>query len=103
MSFKRLATAAETIVTRVVATMTLFVTSDDTELTAMACASPGDVITKDDVFDVMEEDLAAADMVLWVGISFEQSASTSYFRRVSISPRADAKMLHQMHSALCQT
>ena len=43
----------------------------------------GDVITKDDVFDVMEEDLAVADMVLWVGISFEQSASTSYFRRVS--------------------
>jgi len=40
------------------------------------------VITKDDVFDVMEEDLAVADMVLWVGISFEQSASTSYFRRV---------------------
>ena len=43
----------------------------------------GDVITKDDVFDVMEQDLAVADMVLWVGISFEQSASTSYFRRVS--------------------
>ena len=31
----------------------------------------------------MEEDLGVADMVLWVGISFEQSASTSYFRRVS--------------------
>ncbi len=46
------------------------------------CRSAGDVITKDDVFDVMEEDVAIADMVLWVGISFEQSASTSYFRRV---------------------
>ena len=34
------------------------------------------------MFDVMEDDLAAADMILWVGISFEQSASTSYFRRV---------------------
>ena len=43
------------------------------------------MITKDDVFDVMEEDLAVADMVLWVGISFEQSASTTYFRRVSLS------------------
>ncbi len=37
------------------------------------------------MFDVMDEDLAVADMVLWVGISFEQSASTSYFRRVGSS------------------
>ena len=41
----------------------------------------GDVITPDDVFDALEADLAVADLVLWVGISFEQSASTSYFRK----------------------
>ena len=40
-----------------------------------------DAITPDDVFDLMEEDVQAADLILWVGISFEQSASTSYFRR----------------------
>ena len=48
----------------------------------------GHVITPDDVFDVLEEDLARADMVLWVGISFEQSASTAYFRRVRRSQHA---------------
>ena len=42
----------------------------------------GDVITPDDVFDAMEADLKLADLVIWVGISFEQSASTSYFRKV---------------------
>ena len=41
-----------------------------------------DVITPEDVFDVLEEDVGAADMILWVGISFQQSASTAYFRRV---------------------
>ena len=30
----------------------------------------------------MEEDVKAADLVLWVGISFQQSASTMYFRKV---------------------
>ena len=44
----------------------------------------GDVITPDDVFDALEDDLKLADMVLWVGISFEQSASTSYFRKVRL-------------------
>jgi hypothetical protein len=34
------------------------------------------------VFDVLEEDVRDADMILWVGISFQQSASTAYFRRV---------------------
>ena len=38
-------------------------------------------ITPDDVFEVLEEDMEEADMVLWVGISFEQSASTHYFRK----------------------
>ncbi len=40
------------------------------------------MITPDDVFEVLEEDVKAADLILWVGISFEQSASTAYFRRV---------------------
>lgn len=38
-------------------------------------------ITPDDVMDLMEEDVKAADLVLWVGISFQQSASTMYFRK----------------------
>ncbi|CAL8465968.1 g5504 [Coccomyxa elongata] len=41
-----------------------------------------DVITPEEVFDVLEEDVGVADMILWVGISFQQSASTAYFRRV---------------------
>ena len=44
-----------------------------------------DVITPEDVFDLMKEDLKVADLILWVGISFEQSASTAYFRRVSMN------------------
>jgi hypothetical protein len=32
--------------------------------------------------ELMEEDVKAADLVLWVGISFQQSASTLYFRKV---------------------
>ncbi len=48
-------------------------------------ADADDVITPEDVFDVMEEDVQQADLILWVGISFEQSASTAYFRRVSLS------------------
>lgn len=31
---------------------------------------------------MLEEDVGVADMILWVGISFQQSASTAYFRRV---------------------
>ena len=42
----------------------------------------GEYITPDDVMDLMEEDVREADLVIWVGISFEQSASTSYFRNV---------------------
>lgn len=41
-----------------------------------------DCITPDEVLDLLEEDIQAADLILWVGISFEQSASTAYFRRV---------------------
>ncbi|RMZ55621.1 hypothetical protein APUTEX25_000204 [Auxenochlorella protothecoides] len=42
----------------------------------------GERITPDAVLDVMEGDVKAADVVLWVGISFQQSASTHYFRCV---------------------
>ena len=42
----------------------------------------GEYITPDDVMDLMEEDIKRADVILWVGISFQQSASTSYFRKV---------------------
>ena len=51
--------------------------------TCLVVCSADDVITPEDVFDIMEEDVRQADLVLWVGISFEQSASTAYFRRVS--------------------
>ncbi len=42
----------------------------------------GEVITPDDVMGLMEDDVKASDLILWVGISFEQSASTVYFRNV---------------------
>lgn len=32
--------------------------------------------------ELMEDDVKAADLVLWVGISFQQSASAAYFRKV---------------------
>ena len=51
-------------------------------------ADADDAITPEAVFDVMEEDVAVADLILWVGISFEQSASVAYFRRVRSMLRA---------------
>ncbi len=42
----------------------------------------GDCITPEDVFERLDDDLAVAGAVIWVGISFEQSASTEYFRKV---------------------
>lgn len=45
-------------------------------------AYAGDVITPDEVFEVLDDDVKAADLILWVGISFEQSASTVYFKKV---------------------
>ena len=53
-----------------------------------------DVITPEDVFDVMEEDVQKADLILWVGISFEQSASTAYFRRVSCAKWQQLDVAH---------
>lgn len=41
----------------------------------------GECITPEEVMDLMEEDVVAADLILWVGISFQQSASTAYFRK----------------------
>ncbi len=52
-------------------------------LSSSSSADADDVITPEDVFDIMKEDVQQADLILWVGISFEQSASTAYFRRVS--------------------
>ena len=51
------------------------------------------MITPEDVFEVLEEDVKAADLILWVGISFEQSASTAYFRRVRAYLQARASRL----------
>ncbi|KAJ8906076.1 hypothetical protein NDN08_002575 [Rhodosorus marinus] len=42
----------------------------------------GELITPSYVWDVLKADLLEAELVLWVGISFEQSASVSYYRRV---------------------
>lgn len=36
----------------------------------------------------------AADLVLWIGISFEQSASVEYFRRVRSFLTAQGRMEH---------
>lgn len=50
----------------------------------------GDCITPEDVFERLDDDLAVAGAVVWVGISFEQSASTEYFRKASVGARARA-------------
>ena len=40
------------------------------------------VITPSEALDLLEEEAAGADLILWVGLSFEQSASAAYFRDV---------------------
>eukprot|EP00899_Mesostigma_viride_P021221 jgi/Mesvir1/290/Mv13620-RA.1 len=35
-----------------------------------------------EVMSMLEEDIEAADVIIWAGISFQQSASVEYFRRV---------------------
>jgi len=42
----------------------------------------GQLVTQNGVLQLMEDDAAQADLILWLGISFEQSASTAYFRRI---------------------
>ena len=46
-----------------------------------------------------------ADLILWVGISFEQSASVEYFRRVrhmlGLSGRLDVKQVRHSTFAAC--
>ena len=42
-------------------------------------------MTEPGVMAMMAEDAAKADLVLWMGISFEQSASTAYFRHVRLA------------------
>lgn len=66
------------------------------------CLPTDDVITPEDIFDIMEEDVQKADLLLWVGISFEQSASTAYFRRVRQSGRSLQKFNVMSVSALQQ-
>jgi NAD-dependent SIR2 family protein deacetylase len=44
-------------------------------------------ISPDAVLDALDADVAAADLILWVGISFQQSASTAYFRRARARAR----------------
>lgn len=39
-------------------------------------------ITGNEVVDLIEGDVAKADLIMWMGISFEQSASVEYFRKV---------------------
>ena len=41
-----------------------------------------EIVTPAGVMAMMETDALAADLVLWLGISFEQSASTAYFRHI---------------------
>ena len=48
----------------------------------------GDAITHPSALDALEEDVAAADAVVWVGLSFEQSATTAYFRRARAAAAA---------------
>lgn len=45
------------------------------------------------VWDVLASDLNGADLVLWVGMSFEQSASVGYFRRVLSLTSANTTMV----------
>lgn len=40
------------------------------------------VVGSEEMWELLEKDLSAVDMILWVGISFEQSASVEYFRKV---------------------
>lgn len=47
----------------------------------------------------LQEDVAAADMILWVGISFEQSASTTYFRKVRTFLREQGRAGAPSHAA----
>lgn len=52
---------------------------------AVCCAS---------VLDLMEADALRADAVLWLGISFEQSASVGYFRRVAAALQRGGRVEH---------
>lgn len=40
-----------------------------------------EAVTPNEILDLLEDDMADADLVLWVGLSFKQSASVEYFRQ----------------------
>ena len=40
-----------------------------------------EAVTPNEILDLLEDDMADTDLVLWVGISFKQSASVEYFRQ----------------------
>eukprot|EP01025_Chloroclados_australasicus_P049247 TRINITY_DN5598_c0_g1_i1.p1 TRINITY_DN5598_c0_g1~~TRINITY_DN5598_c0_g1_i1.p1 ORF type:complete len:130 (+),score=12.98 TRINITY_DN5598_c0_g1_i1:41-391(+) len=42
------------------------------------------LITSEKIWDILEEDISIINTILWVGISFEQSASLEYFRKVAL-------------------
>ena len=59
-----------------------------------------EVITPEEVMDLMEEDTKAADLILWVGISFQQSASTAYFRKVRHWLQEAGKLEHVVQAVI---
>ena len=40
-----------------------------------------EAVTPNEILDLLEDDMADADLVLWGGLSFKQSASVEYFRQ----------------------
>ena len=50
-----------------------------------------EAVTPNEILDLLEEDMAQADLVLWVGLSFKQSASVEYFRQALRHLRAEGR------------
>ena len=51
-----------------------------------------DVITPPEAMDQLDADAAAADLIVWAGLSFEQSASAGYFRDVRAALQAAGRL-----------
>lgn len=58
------------------------------------------VVGSDEMWALLEKDLSAVDMILWVGISFEQSASVEYFRKVR-SMLVDQQRMGKLFCLFC--